>query len=115
MSARQPHIVAYLPTRCALSIPIHGHAFRLYWTTKSMPMAMAMTKPNEKAKPRLSQKLSLGLGCLRSIIIASTPSMTILLSFIDVGVGVGVAPRHYNKNAHCLRVIFGRISFLSFV
>ena len=54
MSARQPHIVAYIPTWCALSIPIHGHAFRLYWTTKSMPMAMAMTKPNEKAKPRLS-------------------------------------------------------------
>ena len=57
---------AYLPTvrHRTLSRPIHGRAFRLYWTTKtkSMFMAMPMTKPNEKAKPRArAKKLSLGL------------------------------------------------------
>ena len=65
MSARQPHIALVLTYRHrTLSRPIHGHAFILYWTTKtkSMPMAMPMTKPNEKAKPRArAKKLSLGL------------------------------------------------------
>ena len=65
MSARQPHIALVLTYRHrTLSRPIHGRAFRLYWTTKtkSMFMAMPMTKPNEKAKPRArAKKLSLGL------------------------------------------------------
>ena len=65
MSARQPRIALVLTYRHrTLSRPIHGHAYRLYWTTKtkSMPMAMPMTKPNEKAKPRArAKKLSLGL------------------------------------------------------
>ena len=65
MSARQPHIALVLTYQHrTLSRPIHGHAFRLYWTTKtkSMSMAMPMTKPNEKAKPRArAKKLSLGL------------------------------------------------------
>ena len=70
-SARQPHIALVLTYRHrTLSRPTHGHAFRLYWTTKSktksmsMSMPMAMTKPNEKAKPRArprAKKLSLGL------------------------------------------------------
>ena len=63
MSARQPHIALVLTYRHrTLSRPIHGHAFRLYWTTKTKSMAMPMTKPNEKAKPRArDKKLSIGL------------------------------------------------------
>ena len=67
MSARQPHIALVLTYRHrTLSRPIDGHAFGLYWTTKtkSMPMPMPMTKPNEKGKPRArakAKKLSLGL------------------------------------------------------
>ena len=66
-------------------------------------MPMAMTKPNKKAKPTTRLGLALALGCLRSIIIVSTPS---ILSLIGVGVGVGVAPRHYNKNAHNIIIEF---------
>ena len=66
MSARQPHIALVLTYRhCTLSRPIHGRAFRLYWTTKtkSMFMAMPMTKANEKVKPRArAKKLSLRLS-----------------------------------------------------
>ena len=93
MSARQPHIALVLTYR-TLSRPIHGHAFILYWTTKTKSMPMAMTKPNEKVKPR--DRLGLALGCLRSIIIVSTPSILSLIG-VGVGVGVGIAPRHYNK------------------
>ena len=65
-------------------------------------MPMAMTKPNEKAKRRARLR-NLALGCLRSLIIVSTPS---ILSLIGVGVGVGIAPRHYNKNAHNIIIEF---------
>ena len=61
MSARQPHIALDLVlTYRTLSRPIHGHAFILYWTTKIMPMAM--TKPNEKAKPRARLRSLAGLA-----------------------------------------------------
>ena len=104
MSARQPHIALVLTYR-TLSRPIHGHAFRLYWTTKTKYMPMAITKPNEKAKRRARLGLALGCLSLRSIIIVSTPSILSLIG-VGVGVGVGVAPRHYTKNTHNIIIEF---------